>query len=375
MPQCEGICKGSGNRCRKSARIGELTCNIKDHVRVQNSISDTVLNHTYLPRDLANMIENLVSKYPTTAYLIGGIDPRTFKSEPSSIDSITMDTNPSTDVVKLPHFHHNVDNNKDKWAGSHFTSCVLNELIYVFGGQNDTDSIDISSRKVAIYNPLSDTWDTTTIPMIPEGCIGFYPVVIGSNIYILGGEHEDKMVMYMLDTRTLTWSKIPIIMPLNIQPSSISSIDKVIYAFGRGISDTNMYMVYTFHTEVTNPSWQVFAEIEIDFAPHTTVVIKNKMYLFGYGRDNRFCVFDVRNKNYTYLGRYRGSIPFLLDDERHMYTVSASSTRISIYDIEKDSWLDEDVEIPRNDVYGFSVVTLPGSSRGLGYDFSQWDLL
>jgi hypothetical protein len=61
-------------------------------------------------------------------------------------------------------------------------------------------------------------------------------------------------------------------------------------------------------------------------------------------------------------------------DRNNIYTVSGGATSITIYDIENNRWLDEDVEISRNEVYGFSVVTLPGSSRVLGYDFSQWDL-
>jgi hypothetical protein len=372
MPQCEGICKGSGLRCRKLARRGELTCSIVDHVCEEDSVADKVLKYTNLPEVLANMIEKFIPNYPTTAYLLGGYDVSDFLDRPFSIDSITMDiTNPSMDVVKLPTFYHNEDNNKDRWRGSYVTSCALNGLLYVFGGRED------NRRKVATYHPLSDTWDTTTIPMIPGHCDECSPVVIGSNIYVVTS-YSREISMYMLDTISLTWSEIQVTMP-HIIPSHICSIDKVIYAFEQDLSLSNGTRVYTFNTEVTShPEWGLFAEIDDDLQfeliHRRIVVVKNKIYLFG-GHRGFFHVFDVgnRNKNCTQLqcnydGGYR---PFLLDDERYIYVVSSDGRTIETYDIEKNRWLLKSVIIPRKyDRYEFTVVTLPGLSFHVsGYEF------
>jgi hypothetical protein len=371
MPQCNGICKGSGNRCRKHSRKGELTCSIKDHVCEENSVSDVVQNITSLPRDLANMIEKLVPQYQTRAYLIGGIDNNVYENigyedsllaVPLSIDSITMDTNPSTDAVKLPQFHHIKDNNKDKWGGSDAMSCVLNGLIYVFGGRNDTDPLEVSSRKVATYHPLSDTWDTTTIPMIPGRCTWCSPVVIGFNIYVVGsdyneGEYSEEKSMYMLDSNSRKWSQIQVTIPSMVQSSNMCSIDKVIYSFGTGLDKNN---VFTFNTEATNPKWEVFFEINLPWSPDNTVVIKNKIFLFG---SKYFYVFDVETKSCTKLASTCAGEdnPFLLDDERYIHVVNG--LEIGTYDIENDRWLDEVVIFSSKERrFKFSIVTLPGWS-------------
>jgi hypothetical protein len=362
MPQCMGNCK-TGKRCKNPVRKGKKTCRIKTHIiGEENSVSNEVLKTTHLLKDLTNIIGTYVPHYPTTAYLIGGIDSNSkLYAVPFSIDSITMDTPPFS-----LSYHSEDNNNNQEWGGSNATSCVLDEIIYVFGGTNDSDTREISSRKVATYDPLSDTWDTTTIPMIPGHCgAGCSPVVIGSNIYVVGAYDKDQS-MYILDTRSLTWSKIQVnknTPPRLLHSSTICSIDKVIYAIG---SDSK---VHSFDTEATTPIWEVFAKIDLHGFPRRTIAIKNKMYLFG---DSKLHVFDIENKNCTELSWTHDAFfshPFLLDDERYIYIVTRGRTKIVTYDIENDRWLlDDVVDIPRNNYYEryqFSVVTLPGSSQVL----------
>jgi hypothetical protein len=359
MPQCQGICKGSGTRCKKLARKGELTCSLKNHLC---SVSYEVYNATELPEELTNIIGQLAPYYPTTAYLIGGIGYETGKPLPLPIDSITMGTHSSTDVSLS---YHSEQNNKDQWRGSLARLCGINRLIYVFGGNNDTDTSEVYSRKVDTYDPLSDTWDTTTIPMIPGGDFNFYPVVVGSNIYGINGIYNKAESMYRLDTESLTWSEIQVTMPDNLKPSTICSIDNVIYVFGTSLSNLGVYG-YTFDTDAINPRWEILEKkiASMSSTPYGTVVIKNKIYLFGAGY---IWVFDAESKNCTKLSRvaYKLSLhPFLLDDERYIFFVASERQKIVAYDIENETWLDDLVHLPpMNNSRHFSVVTLPGSSR------------
>lgn len=352
-----GICK-TGQRCRRKAGQGRYTCGIKDHVCEENSVSKELYLRTELPRDLVNIISEFVHD-PTTAYVIGANTKDT--DRPFSVYFITND--------KFPVFAGGQE--EDRWEGSDATSCVVNGLIYVFGGKNDQETGEVSSRKVAIYDPRNDTWDTTTVPMIPGRFVTCSPVVIGSTIYVVSTFRKDEPVqMYSLDTTSLQWSDAYSGRTPNILHSTICSIDKIIYAVGNRMILSSGEMtttLYTFDTEVKK-EWEA-SPINVPALIRYTVVIKNKMYLFGAFSD--FYVIDVKTKNCTKLSGidFSSSYPFLLEDERYIYVVTAAgrTTEIVTYDIEKDRWLvDETVLIPLNNFkkrrYRFSVVTLPGSS-------------
>lgn len=247
-------------RCKGKAKLGMLSCFRKKH-ECKDSMT-------------------------TEAYLIGGISARNGRNKPFVIDSITNIGGalhfPSTKAVyentKLPlelaslvGGFANVqlgENNKDRWGGSAFGSCALHGMIYVFGGKNDVDDIDVSSKKVATYSPATDTWDTTSIPRMPGGLVGCTAVAIGSKIYVLGDsyvfEHHRPEPMHVLDTVALTWSTFTRMPP--VHNPDICCIDHIIYAFGGqpvdAITGEDTYgdQVYVFNTEATTPVWKLLVD-------------------------------------------------------------------------------------------------------------------
>ena len=367
--QCWFQCKHKGppsRRCKGKAGPGKLSCFRKTH---ECSVANEVYENTEMPKELSEIIGGFLLPVPITAYLIGGISGRTGRNKPFFVDSVT-------NIDGVLHFPIKKTSltagefTRTQWGGgSFFGSCALDGKIYVFGGRNNEDSDEMARRKVAVYSPVTDTWDTTTIPMMPGGLLSSTAVTVGSTIYVLGCEDNSRNArpepMYMLDTVSFQWSTVDVTMPPVHHPT-VCNIDHVIYAFGgRDIDDVYDDHVYTFDTEATEPRWEILvARIPGTSPLSKAIVFKKKIYLFG--DEDTFHVFDPEDETFRQLsppGEDFDVKPFLLDDEKYIHVVTREKEKIRTYDVDKDTWLTTEVLIPNDDNeerYHFSVVSVEG---------------
>jgi len=107
------------------------------------------------------------------------------------------------------------------------------DRLYVFGGGSDNFA---SLNSTAIYDPKSDTWSEGT-PM-PTRRSGTVPALVGDKIYIIAGgfKHEDGMFRFLRKVeiycpRTDTWESGPdAIMPHDYP--AVAQLDNKIYLMG-----------------------------------------------------------------------------------------------------------------------------------------------
>ena len=114
------------------------------------------------------------------------------------------------------------------------STAVVDGKIYVFGGITDYPDWQ-AINTLEVYDPLTDTWDTTKTPMpIAKGLAP--ACVIGSSIYLLGGypgvPHVDLASVEKYDTDTDTWDTSVADMPEARNAHTAGVYNGFIYVIG-----------------------------------------------------------------------------------------------------------------------------------------------
>jgi N-acetylneuraminic acid mutarotase len=165
-----------------------------------------------------------------------------------------------------------------------FTSCTVNDKIYVIGGFGDS----LLSTTVAVFDPAANSWSSpaTTGTFTPRGSLA--SAVINGKIYVMGGmtgpETPENMSnkLEIFDPATNAWST-PVTTGIFTQRNNLCAcvIDGKIYTLG-GFDASND--VNTF--EVFDPATNVWSTPKTNgtFPPHgafTAHVINGKIYTIG----------------------------------------------------------------------------------------------
>ena len=217
------------------------------------------------------------------------------------------------------------------------TSCAYDTKVYVFGG---LDSSGVSYKALYIYDTVSDSWSTGADFPVTEGFNSASAVEYNGKIFVIGGGRDGNssgdVTVYDPLTDTYDTSRTP--MPTPRSFFSLSEVNGILYAIGGGnreercLNVTEAYEVATDnwvtktpmpfgrwglareHAAIDQkiyishgmPSWTTFsaAAFEYDTATDTWQIISNAIH----PKDGHVCgVID--EKLYAVGGRDKGKDP------------------------------------------------------------------
>ena len=166
------------------------------------------------------------------------------------------------------------------------SSCTLDGKIYVIGGTESTYPGGPSVGTVEVYDPFTDSWDTTKAPM-PTSRVELGACAVNGKIYAIGGAHNHTApplgMVEEYNPLTNTWddtTKTP--MPTPRKGAAYGVIDNKIYVAG-GTEVAN----YTASKklEVYDPATDTWIDTldTMDYAMYspTGAVINDKFYVIG----------------------------------------------------------------------------------------------
>ena len=218
-------------------------------------------NHTYVATSCA---------YDTKVYVFGGLDSCGAKYKTLYIyDTVSDSWSTGTDFPVT--------------TGIHSASAIeYNGKIFVIGGWRDEDP----SGDVTVYDPLTDTYDTSRTPMpTPRGFFSLSEVN-GILYAIGGGNREDRFlnVNEAYDVATDSWTtKAP--MPfsrwgLAREPAAINGKIYVTH----GMPSERTFSAYACEYNTATDTWQIITPANHPKDGHVCGVIDGKLYAVG-GRD------------------------------------------------------------------------------------------
>ena len=129
--------------------------------------------------------------------------------------------------------------------GSFFTTCVVGDIIYCFGGYDYWDNK---------YNTKGYKFNTTTKELsdISSPCgYGCSCCAVGTDIYMLGGRSNTNYYVYKFDTLTDTYSIVPSWTTPRLGSASIPTVfrDNVIYVLGDCYTSSTSRYMHTLNLE------------------------------------------------------------------------------------------------------------------------------
>ena len=167
---------------------------------------------------------------------------------------------------------------------------VVNDLIYAIGGSNNDTQLGVTEE----YNPVTDTW-TTKAPM-PTRRSGFAIAVYQNKIYCIGGTTGDSDnfvsgltgVTEVYDPATDTWNTTKTPMPTPRADLCAGVINDSIYCIGgKNYWGFDPYYRELNITEVYNPAndtWTTKADMPVPVFGCSSAVLNGKIYVIGGSR-------------------------------------------------------------------------------------------
>jgi N-acetylneuraminic acid mutarotase len=173
------------------------------------------------------------------------------------------------------------------WGRGSLTSVTVNSKIYALGGQS-LGGITAESS-VIIYDPQTDSWDTTTTVM-PGPRSGLCAEVVNGKIYVIGGWNFSYpagiAAVWEYDPVSNTWDTTKAVFPTPRSYLATCVVDNKIYAFGGVDNDVTYDGVSTL--EVYDPAtnqWSQKADMPAPRIYLEADAVDGLIYIFG-GSDN-----------------------------------------------------------------------------------------
>jgi len=172
----------------------------------------------------------------------------------------------------------------EKWAHS---ACVVDGKIYVIGGLLLTDQSlynSIGSSSVEVYNPETNTWDTTkqSMPTARGYCA---TGVIGNEIYICGGTgyntNRQLDILEIYNTETDTWDTSKPPMPTGRFETKGAVLDGKFYVIG-GLDNSNPELGHAFERfDPETNEWEILPDIPHFVGSCSADTLHGKIYVSG----------------------------------------------------------------------------------------------
>ncbi|QWA14565.1 Kelch-like protein [Lumpy skin disease virus] len=187
-----------------------------------------------------------------------------------------------------------------------FSSCVLNNKMYLIGGEIN----GISTNRVLWWDFKSNYWNQTTPMRFPksESCV----VPAENFIFVIGGKDMYSLdVVERFDTKTQSWSTL-MHLPIRLKRSSGIYHKGFIYIVG-GISYASAelgigyegFVNKIYRYDISNNYW-----IELNPLRHTKINVNlgildndNKIYAIGGDKNNTIEVYNISTNTWSMFGR------------------------------------------------------------------------
>jgi len=164
-------------------------------------------------------------------------------------------------------------------------SCTVDGKIYVIGGSDCVNNRCAALGIIEVYDPKTDSWDTSKEPM-PSASVGFMAAVVDGVIYTIGGRTvwlgEDRTTVQAYDTRNNTWS-MKSTMPHRRSVAGCCVSDGKIYIIG-GRKDFSNYL-YSNDLQIYDPTTDTWddtkAKMNIIRGHLKTCISNDRMYAIG----------------------------------------------------------------------------------------------
>jgi len=182
-------------------------------------------------------------------------------------------------------------------------SCVINNIIYVFGGDKGFDWIP----NVEAYNPATDSWaEKAPIPMDDSVAVGLMGcVAYNGKAYLIGGFGASQQIRIgVYDPATDTWS---LKSTFNVFLPGAASVGSQIFVFGGcPISAMGACSDAFNQTQIYDPVADSFAgraNMLYNQSGAAVAVVNNKIYVMGGSATNPNCmeVYDPATDKWSTL--------------------------------------------------------------------------
>jgi N-acetylneuraminic acid mutarotase len=173
-------------------------------------------------------------------------------------------------------------------------SGLIDGKIYLTGGYDvDTQYTfpdDVRMRDhISVYDPVTDTWDTTGTPLPVNRCIyGGGDMVLNGKLYVIGGiewvyqSGEWLAVPFarvdVYDPLSDSW-ELKSNLPVPIGSSSVCRLDGKLYVTGGSTNEGVLKTLYSY--DPATDQWTELAEMIDERMVHISVAIDNKIYVIG----------------------------------------------------------------------------------------------
>lgn len=212
---------------------------------------------------------------------------------------------------------------------SKHTAVDINGLVYVFGGYDG-----LSQRfELAVFDPKNLAWEVpTTTGNCPTSRSNHAAAAIKDKMYIFGGLLQqgtsliDSNDLYVLDTKTMVWSKPNVTgdLPEVRCGHKLVSIDNKLYMFGGGSGDNwskKFNQLYCFDPETDTWSLPEASGISVDSTTFASCFNLGKfLFVFGGGKythrgqvSNDVFIYDTVTQHWS-KQRLQGTPPVERDD-------------------------------------------------------------
>lgn len=159
------------------------------------------------------------------------------------------------------------------------TAVVLNDLVYVLGGKDETGAIvNIVER----YDPSTNTWDTA--PVMDRARFNAAAVVLNGQIYIMGGRGSNNETLSntaVFDPSTQVWSAVD---DLQVGREGLAAVvlDNTIYVMGGSNANEQILNTVEYYDESAN-RWRDFFswQLQVGSASFASVSLSDSAYVFG----------------------------------------------------------------------------------------------
>lgn len=157
---------------------------------------------------------------------------------------------------------------------------VVEDKIYVIGGGEDASNVVYNI--VEVYDPATNSWDTSTSPM-PTARRGLTCAAVNGKIYAIGGRlgyldpHTDVNIVEIYDVATDSWQTGPSMPTARAFPASVA-VDGMIYVIG-GLTPVDSLGVVERYDPVST-SWTSLPDMTPRYAPGAAAV-EGTIYAIG----------------------------------------------------------------------------------------------
>jgi N-acetylneuraminic acid mutarotase len=170
---------------------------------------------------------------------------------------------------------------------------VYNDTIYLAGGQLYLEIVPPYQQPgldlVSSYNIASDTWDTTTLPSLPQARQHVSGAVVGSTFYVIGGREFDiesfHNTTFALDLNNPTEWKEMAPMPTARGSLACAALGTIIYCFGGegDASNANEIFAQVEAYDTVNDKWSSLMPMEVPRHGMGAVALDGRIWISGGG--------------------------------------------------------------------------------------------